>query len=159
MWDHHHKGFPLSISNITSAGGSASGVFVYSFIAQVQGFRAVFWPMMATTGIYFLLLCTVLRETRQSVLLRRRVEKFRKETGNIDLDALEEMRTQIMRKLLRVPLVRPFHFLVTEPVIIFYVAFNGYLFGLTFLFNGAFTLVFCPMGYGFNTILVGLANL
>ena len=75
MWDHHHTRFPLSIYNITSARGSASGVFAYSFIAQLQGFRAVFWAMVGTTGVYFLLFCIVLSETRHGALLRRRTER------------------------------------------------------------------------------------
>jgi hypothetical protein len=41
----------------------------------------------------------------------------------------------------------------------FTVACNGYLFGLTFLFNGAFALVFGPERHGFSTIGVGLLNL
>jgi hypothetical protein len=92
--------------------------------------------MIGTTVIYFLLLCIVLRETRHGVLFRRRAERLRKEPGNMNLDVPEEMRTQSMRQLLMVCLVRPFHFLFTAPVIIFCAAYNGYLFGLTLLFNG-----------------------
>jgi hypothetical protein len=38
-------------------------------------------------------------------------------------------------------------------------AYNGYLFALTFLFDGSFEFVFGEMGPGFNTIRIGLANL
>lgn len=159
MWDHHHTGFPLSIYSLTSASGSSSGVFVFGFISQLHGLEAVFWGMMGITGGYFLLLCLVLKETRHSVLLRRRAAKARKETGNQDLEVAEDMRKQDVRHLFAISLTRPFHFLVTEPVIIFCAVYNGYLFGLTFLFNGAFALVFGETGYGFNTIQIGLANL
>lgn len=114
---------------------------------------------MGITGVLFLLLCIVLREARHGVILRRRAERLRKDTGNMDLDAPEEMPAQGPKQLMRVSLLRPFHFLYTEPVIMFCALNNGYLFGLKFLFNGAFTLVFGPMDYGFNTIEVGLANL
>ena len=146
MWDHHHTGSPLSIFSITSAGGSASGVFAFAFIAQFQGFKAVLWGLMGVTGVLFLLLCIVLRETRHDVILRRRAERLRKETGNPKFDVPEEMRAQSPKQLMRVSLLRPFYFLFTEPVIIFCALYNGYLFGLTFLFNGAFGLVFGPMG-------------
>jgi MFS family permease len=159
MWDHHHTGLPLSIYSLTSAGGSSSGYFVFSFIAQTHGLRAVFWAMMGFTGGYFLLLCVALKETRHRVLLRRRMNQLKKETGNEKLDVPEDMQRQDIGQLFRNSLARPFHLLFTEPVIIFCAAYNGYLFGLTFLFNGAFALIFGPMGYGFNTILVGLANL
>lgn len=49
-------------------------------------------------------------------------------------------------------IARPFVFLATEPVIWCVAAYNGYLFGLTFLFDGAFGFGFGEMGPGFNTI-------
>lgn len=161
MWEHHHTGFPLSIFTITSASGSSSGYFAYSFIAQLHGLKAVLWAMTGITGGFFVLLCLVLNldETRHSVILRRRAAKARKETGNPNLDVAEDMRTQSLKHLINISLAKPFHFMFTEPVIMFCAAYNGYLFGLTFLFNGAFALVFGEKGYGFNTIEVGLANL
>ncbi|KAF8855269.1 hypothetical protein BDZ45DRAFT_746646 [Acephala macrosclerotiorum] len=143
MWDHHHTGFPLFIFTLTSASGSSSGVFAYSFIAQLHGLKAVEWGMTGVTAGFFVLLSA----------------KSRKETGNQDLEVAEDMRTQSLKHLINISLARPFHFMFIEPVIMFCAAYNRYLFGLTFLFNGAFALVFGPEGYGFNTIEQGLANL
>ncbi|KUJ16879.1 MFS multidrug transporter-like protein [Mollisia scopiformis] len=161
LWDHHHTGFPLSIFTLTSASGSSSGYFAYSFIAQLHGLKAVLWAMTGVTGGFFVMLCLVLNlsETRHSVILRRRAAKARKEAGNQDLEVAEDMRAQSLKHLINISLARPFHFMFTEPVIMFCAAYNGYLFGLTFLFNGAFALVFGSEGYGFDTIGVGLDNL
>jgi hypothetical protein len=161
MWDHHHMDFPLSIFTTTSASGSSSNYFAYSFIAQLHSLRAILWAMTGVTGGLFILLCLVLNlsETRHSVILCRRAAKARKETGNQDLEVGEDMRAQSLKHLMNISLARPFHFMFTEPVIMFCAAYNGYLFELTLLFNGAFALVFGPEGYGFNIIKVGLANL
>jgi hypothetical protein len=47
----------------------------------------------------------------------------------------------------------------TEAIIIFSALYNGYLYGLSFLFNSAFNIVFGPHGHGFGTIGVGLSFL
>lgn len=52
-----------------------------------------------------------------------------------------------------------FRFLATEAIIIFCALYNGYLYGLSFLFNDAFKLVFGPKGKGFSTTGVGLTFL
>jgi len=56
-------------------------------------------------------------------------------------------------------LTRPFRFLGTEAIIVFAALYNGYLYGLSFLFNAAFALVFGPEGHGFTISGVGLAFL
>ena len=55
-------------------------------------------------------------------------------------------------------LTRPLRFLMTEAIIIFAALYNGYLYGLSFLFNGAFRMVFGE-GHGFSTLQVGCAFL
>lgn len=44
-------------------------------------------------------------------------------------------------------------------IIMFGALYNGYLYGITFLLNGAFTLVFGPKGHGLDTLQVGLCFL
>lgn len=63
------------------------------------------------------------------------------------------------RNLVQKALKRPFLFLFTEGIIIFSSLYNGYLYGLSFLFNSAFTIVFGPQGHGFGIIDVGLCFL
>lgn len=61
-WDHNYTDMPLAIYTITAAGSSPSRVFVFSFIAQLHGLRAVFWGMMGCTGGFFILLLVVLKK-------------------------------------------------------------------------------------------------
>lgn len=46
-----------------------------------------------------------------------------------------------------------------SPTVIFGALYNGYLYGLSFLFNGAFSVVFGPSGHGLDTLQVGLCFL
>ncbi|KAL9056934.1 MAG: hypothetical protein Q9162_002600, partial [Coniocarpon cinnabarinum] len=63
------------------------------------------------------------------------------------------------RELFQIALGRPFRFLITEAIIVFGALFNGYLYGLSFLFNTAFSIVFGPKGHNFQISQVGLAFL
>ena len=102
-----------------------------------------------------------LRETRHTTILRRRVKLQVQRDGSqgIDPERLDLLRHRSVRELLRLSLARPFRFLTTEAIVVFGALYNGYLYGLSFLFNEAFTLVFGPEGHGFGIIGVGLAFL
>ena len=63
------------------------------------------------------------------------------------------------RELFKVSLLQPFRILTTETMVIFNALYNGYLYGLSFPFNGAFSLVFGNEGHEFDVISVGLSFL
>lgn len=146
--------------------GSPSGYFLFAFVAQTRGWRAVFWALFGICGGFWVLMTLVLKETRHTTILRTRVKaklKLQVASGSGQQD-LEPDETKLLehrstRELFRIALTRPFRFLFTESIVIFCAAFNGYLYGLSFLFNEAFSLVFGAKGHGFNIIGVGLAFL
>ncbi|KAK4938867.1 hypothetical protein LTR10_020773 [Elasticomyces elasticus] len=137
LWPRHQVGPAISLFLWAAVCGSPSGYFLYSFIAQTRGWRDVFWAMLGIHGGLWLLL--------------------QRNSSNVTVP--EEMKRKSLSQLFRVTLSRPFRFLATEAIIIFCALYNGYLYGLSFLFNDAFNLVFGEKGYGFNVIGVGLAFL
>lgn len=134
-----------------------------SFVAATRGWRHVFWALLGICGGFWLILVVVLvlfkNATRHSVLLRRRAAKLRDERQTSNINVPEEMKRKSLAQLFRITLSRPFRFLATEAIMVFAALYNGYLYGLSFLFNGAFDLVFGSSGYGFGTIGVGLSLL
>ena len=150
--------------------GSPSGYFLFAWIAQYRNWRDVFWALLGICGGFWLILLVVLKETRHTTILRRRAEKALKdepESLAVD-DANDSRQDKIYRELLShrsvkelfsVALARPFRFLTTEAIIIFGALYNGYLYGLSFLFNTAFSMVFGSSGHGFKTYQVGLSFL
>ena len=100
-----------------------------------------------------------LKETRHSVLLLRRAALERKERSTDAIEVPDSMKQRGPRTLFKNALLRPFKFLFTEAIIIFGALYNGYLYGLSFLFNGAFSIVFGVGGHGFDGLGVGLAFL
>lgn len=98
-------------------------------------------------------------ETRHSILLLRKAKAERKRTGNQNIEVPEKMRQRGLRQLFKVALTRPFRFLFSEAIIIFAALYNGYLYGLSYLFNTAFSVIFGPTGKGFDTLQIGLTFL
>ena len=161
LWPRHEVGPAMSIFLWAAVCGSPSGYFLMSFVAAEQGWREVFWALLGICGSFWLIMTYVLlgfdNETRHSVLLRRRAAKLRKEHSTDNISVPEEMKQRSLSQLFKITLSRPFRFLTTEAIIVFAATYNGYLYGLSFLFNGAFNLVFGETGYGFGVMGVGMS--
>ena len=161
LWPHNETGLPMSLFLWAATCGSPSGYFLFSFVAQTRGWRNVFWALLGICGGFWILMTVTLKETRHTTILRSRVKANLKRDASqaLDPDEAKLMEHRSARQLFRIALTRPFRFLFTEAIVIFCALFNGYLYGLSFLFNEAFSLVFGPRGHGFTTIQVGLAFL
>ena len=161
LWPHHETGLPMSLFLWAATCGSPSGYFLFSFVAAARGWRSVFWALFGICGGFWILMSLVLKETRHTTILRKRVVTKLKEhpTHVLDPGETKLMEHRSAKQLFRIALTRPFRFLFTEAIVVFCALFNGYLYGISFLFNEAFSLVFGPRGHGFATIGVGLAFL
>ncbi|THX58981.1 major facilitator superfamily protein [Aureobasidium pullulans] len=162
LWDVRHTGIPMSIFLWAATCGSPSGYFLMSWVAQYRGWRDVFWALLGICGGFWIIMSVTLLwagETRHSIILLRRAKAERRRTGRENINVPEHMRQRGVRQLFRTALTRPFRFLFTEAIVIFAAVYNGYLYGLSFLFNGAFNIIFGPSGKGFETYQVGLTFL
>ena len=155
LWPRHEVGPAMNVFLWAAVCGSPLGFFLMSFVPYYRGWRAVFWVLLGICGVSWLQLLIVLlpfnNETRHSVLLRRRARRENKIIPG-------EAQARSVKDLFRVTLSRPFRFLSTETIVIFGALYNGFLYGLSFMFNSAFGVVFGD-GYGFDTMGVGCAFL
>ncbi|MCJ1308638.1 hypothetical protein MMC25_002291 [Agyrium rufum] len=176
LWPHDETGIVMSVFLWAATVGSPLGYLVFSFIAANYNWRTIFWALLGICGGLWLLLIAILKETRHTTILRQRAKAELKnaptngETGTVHVTGIDASSSSLessppnlehrnAKELFQIALTRPFRFLFTEAIIIFAALYNGYLYGLSFLFNGAFSIVFGPTGYGFGTSEVGLAFL
>jgi MFS family permease len=162
LFHHHDTGPAMSWFLWAATGGSPTGFVLFSFIAHGRGWHEVFRIMFFICFVFWMVLVVALYalgETRHSVILLRRVKALRKATGNERLEVPDEMKQRGPKLLFGTALARPFRFLAGEAIVQFGALYNGFLYGLSFLFNGAFYMIFGPKGYGFNTIGVGVCFL
>ena len=162
LYNHHETGYAMSIFLWAATSGSSIGFMLMSFVAQYRSWEDVMWALLGISGACYLWVVAAMLyvgETRHSVILRNRAAKLRKETGDQSIDVAPEHRKKTFWEVVKVTQTRPWRFLFFEPVVQFGALYNGYLYGISFLLNGAFTLVFGPMGHGLDILQVGLCFL
>ena len=162
LWHHNDTGPAMSWFLWAATGGSPTGFVLFSFIAQGRTWHEVFRVMFFICLSFWMILVIALYalgETRHSVILLKRAKKLRRETGNSAIEVPEELKQRGPKQLFGTALARPFRFLATEAIVQFGALYNGFLYGLSFLFNGAFHMIFGPDGYGYNTIGIGICFL
>ncbi|KAG8529727.1 uncharacterized protein KY384_005208 [Bacidia gigantensis] len=159
LFEPHETGIPMSFFLWAATFGSPSGYFLFSWIAQYKPWRDIFWALLGICGGFWLIMTITLKETRHSIILIRRAAKERKERGTHAIEVPDSMKQRGVKQLFQVALSRPFRFLFTEAIIVFGALYNGYLYGLSFLFNTAFPIVFGPAGHGFKISKIGMSFL
>lgn len=67
--------------------------------------------------IAFVISAFFLQETRGSIILSRRAARLRQETGNLGYRCKADEEMASFKVLMKTSLIRPLHFLVTEPIV------------------------------------------
>ncbi|KAK8055671.1 hypothetical protein PG993_000898 [Apiospora rasikravindrae] len=160
------SGAAMAFYSLCSVLGPPSALPVTGYLAQDLGWRWIFWLLMAITGAYWVLLALTVPETRHNIVLRRKAKRLRVQMAEARLASAQSLRdihadedADGLGPVLRRHLLRPLHFLFTEPITMFAAAYNGFLYGLVFLFNEAFPLVFGPGGHDFDMGQISLCFL
>lgn len=118
------------------------------------------------TTLTALLRQATLPETRHSTILEKKTKRLRKKlekeghpaAGSIRDLHYDDPENKGLAQLFKVTLTRPFIFLFSEPITYFSALYNGFIYGVVFLFNEAFPLVFGG-AHEFNSGEVGLTFL
>jgi len=76
------------------------------------------WVLFIAVGVSWALSCFI-PETLAPVLLRRKAEKLRKETGDDSYRTIEELESLPFSEKMKIALFRPLVMLFTEPIVIF----------------------------------------
>ena len=161
LFHHHDTGPAMSLFLWAATGGSPTGFVLFSVIARGRSwhevFRIMFFICFAFWVVMTAALC-LLGETRHSVLLARRARAL-EDSHHEHVEIPDELKQRGAQQLFGASLLRPFRFLGTEAIVQFGALYNGFLYGLSFLFNGAFHIIFGPTGYGLDIVGIGLAFL
>ena len=166
LWSRNESGGPMAVYGLSSTLGPPLALVMSGYIGLNLGWRWIFWVLMAITGVFWVLLVSTIPETRHTIILQRKTKHVRKAMRKEGLKAAASItdanadERKGLHQLFAITLTRPFHFLFTEPITFFAAIYNGFLYGLVYLFNEAFPLVFGPgKGHGFNGGEQGLSFL
>ncbi|RSH92160.1 hypothetical protein EHS25_008575 [Saitozyma podzolica] len=155
------RGMPMTVFAFCAMFGTGIGPVIMSWVEanpKLQ-WRWIQWIQLILMGAYFPTVFLALKETRASVILRRKARRLRKERGDKDggrYTARSEVEKVSFAVAMRQSLLRPLTFLVVEPVVIFFSAWISVGWGVLYTQIGGLPYIFENI-YGFNVTQSGLA--
>ncbi|KAJ5649147.1 uncharacterized protein N7484_002870 [Penicillium longicatenatum] len=166
LWERNVSGAPMAVYGLSSTFGPPTALVMSGYIGLNLGWRWIFWVLMAISGGIWVILVLTIPETRHTAILQKKVARVRKQMKKENLATAESIddihahERKGLHELFAITLTRPIRFLFSEPITTFSAIYNGFLYGLVYLFNEAFPLVFgAPKGHPFNVGQQGLCFL
>ncbi|KAL8393238.1 hypothetical protein RB595_003144 [Gaeumannomyces hyphopodioides] len=147
----------MSVFTIGPLLGPIIGPVVGGFLADAEGWRWNFWLLAILGGFISICMIIVLRETYAPVLLQRKTQKLRAETGNPNLRSKLDIGLS-SRDYFSRSIVRPLKMLAFSPVCQIFSIYIAIIYGYLYLMFTSITPVF-EQYYGFTTSNVGLVFL
>ena len=145
---------PMALFSGAALFGTGLGPLCSGFIAQHVSWRWVFYVQVMSCGFLILLVMVFFKETRGSVLLSRRAailnkwyearenaglvgvempsgEDGKKQSQRIRWKVKSDEERESLAKMIGISIYRPFHLLVTEPVVFFFSLWSTYFQGFS----------------------------
>ncbi|GAA5972660.1 hypothetical protein JCM11641_002963 [Rhodosporidiobolus odoratus] len=149
VWRGSERGLPMALFSFSAFGSTGLGPVCFGYLAQIKGFRAPNWVLLALSAAFSVLIYFALDETRASVLLSRKAAQLRKDTGDERYISKDDFERGSLREMMKTSLGRPVQMLVREPVLIAMTAYISLTWGVLYLFLVAVPIVYGQV-YGFN---------
>jgi multidrug resistance protein len=156
IWDAKTRGKAMLIFAVSPFAGPSLGPVVSGWIA-VGGasWRWLFWVLTMFSSICLVVAFFTLPETYGPVLLVKKAQKIRKETGDERYYApVEAIKLPIGPRLYNI-LAMPFKILFLEPMLIAITIYQSFLYGCLYLLFEAYPVVF-TQGHNLNPGISGL---
>ncbi|KAK3361934.1 major facilitator superfamily domain-containing protein [Lasiosphaeria ovina] len=151
------RAMAMSAFSIGPLLGPIIGPVAGGFLAGAKGWRWVFWLMVILMGSLTVAIFAFARESYAPVLLQRKVDRLRRETGN------ELLRSKLDSGLtpadyFKRSIIRPLRMLAFSPLCIAFAVYISIVYGYLYIMFTSVSVVFTQY-YGFNTSTVGLVFL
>ncbi|KIW99043.1 uncharacterized protein Z519_00706 [Cladophialophora bantiana CBS 173.52] len=158
MFNRDQLQAPMMIYTASPFIGPGLGPVIGGFINYNTSWRWSYYVLLIWSGVMVIAITLIVPETYMPVVLRKKAQKMRKETGDERFKApIEVYEKSIFWTVVR-SLYRPFMLLFLEPMCFNLCLFSSILLGILYLFFGAFNLVFTEV-YHFKVWQVGLSFL
>lgn len=172
LYDSAGRNTPMALFSGFAFFGTGLGPLVSGFIAQNTSWRWIFWIQVITCGWIVVVVVLFFEETRGSILLSRKaialniwIEKrekagyygfevtaapsYKSETQRIRWKVKSDEERESVGKMISISVYRPFHLLLTEPVVFFFSLWVAFAWAVLYLTFGSIPLVFST-SYGFD---------
>ncbi|KAK1780231.1 major facilitator superfamily domain-containing protein [Copromyces sp. CBS 386.78] len=158
MYEPANQQVAVSFIVLSSVGGSVLGPIVGGFVETYLDWRWCIWIQLIFGGFVQVLHLLCVPETRCTILLDRIAKRCRESGVAPNLYGPNELRPVLQSlswKVLMRIWGRPFHMLLTEPIVLALSLLSGFSDALIFMQIQSFVLVYNQ--WGFSKIQIGLA--
>jgi MFS family permease len=148
LFGRNGNGAAMAAYALSSTLGPPLGVVLSGYMAQSLGWRWMIWIHMIIAGVAWVIVVLTLPETRHSIILQRKARRVRhilRDEGlktHANIREVNHEAKNTLSHVFKITLTRPIRFLFTEPITNSAAIYNGFIYGIVFLFNEAFPLVF-----------------
>ncbi|KAF4552858.1 MFS-type transporter-like protein 66 [Elsinoe fawcettii] len=157
MWNgERSRNLPVSTYITTYLAGAALGPVVGAAILTRLDWTWIIWIQVIFHAALFTLIAIVLKETRGPVILRRRAELIRKQTGQPAI-AISDIDSPSALEVLKISLQRPVWMFFTEYVVFTFTMWSSFAVGLVYLFTQSTELVFSEL-FGWSSVQAGFVQ-
>ena len=158
LFKQEERGLPIAILNFPPLLGPVLGPIVGGYLAQYAGWRWVFWFNAISGAVCGLPFFLFFHETYRPCLLRKRVGKMRKETGDSRWHSEHEFRAEDTISVLKFALIRPMKVCFSSPVAAILTLQISFTYGYGYIVMTTLSLVFKEQ-YNLSEGSVGLSFL
>ncbi|KAF2230842.1 MFS general substrate transporter [Viridothelium virens] len=148
------RGRAVSIWAVGTVVGPMVGPIIGGYVTAGLGWRWLFWSISIAIAIVTIIAFGVLRETYAPVLMEKKADRLRRETGNPNYRSRLASGVSTKNLFIR-SIVRPLKMLFFCPIVTFMCVYIAILYGIIYLFFATFPIVFKEV-YGFSTSASGL---
>jgi multidrug resistance protein len=136
------RGIAMCVYSVAPFTGPALGPIVGGWI-QTSGasWTWLYWTLSLYSGACMVVVFFI-PETYSPILLKRRAEKLRQETGDQRYKTPAELKQVTILHLISTILAKPFRIVWQEPMLQAIILYQSYIFGLLYLLFEAFPIIF-----------------
>ncbi|EHK21983.1 uncharacterized protein TRIVIDRAFT_191800 [Trichoderma virens Gv29-8] len=148
------RGKAVSLWAVGTVVGPMVGPIIGGYVAEVLGWRWIFWIISIIAGLVTIVALAILRETYPPVLLERKARRLRKETGNLNYRSRLASHLGLQALLIQ-SIMRPSKMLLLCPVVTASCVYVCVLYSIIYIFFSTFSIIFQQV-YDFSTFDSGL---
>lgn len=157
MITQKHRGVAMSGFSVGPLLGPIVGPVAGGFLGEALGWRWVFWVLTILSGILTINFFVLARETYAPIILQKKTDRLRKETGNTLLRSKLDAGLSTVDFFKR-SILRPCKMLVLSPICVLAALYVGIAFGYMYIVISSMSMVFISV-YGFSIGKAGLCFL
>ncbi|KIJ65201.1 hypothetical protein HYDPIDRAFT_88764, partial [Hydnomerulius pinastri MD-312] len=157
IWRPQERGMPMSIFALAAVGSTGLGPVIAGWIEADPRleWRWIQWVHVMRVSLPHLFFDPPIIETRSSIILTRMAKKMRQDTGDGRYRARAELEKQSLASLIRISCTRPLYLMFTEPTVLSFSVWIGFVWGVVFALVESVSPEFQSV-YGFGIAETGL---